>query len=64
MTVSEYLHKRLIDLLNDHRIVVWYDGEQAFGEFAAAFKAPACVIVSAAASVLRRGARPRWSIGR
>ena len=58
MNVSAHLRKRLIDLLDDHRIVVWYDSEKAFGEFVTAFKAPGCVVVSATDSILiaRRGA--------
>jgi hypothetical protein len=27
MSVSAYIHRRLVDLLEENRIVVWYDGE-------------------------------------
>ncbi|MEE9268670.1 MAG: PglZ domain-containing protein [Candidatus Krumholzibacteria bacterium] len=53
MSVSSYLTKRLLDLLDERRIVVWYDGERAFETFAADFKAPSCKVVSAAESILR-----------
>src|SRR5438067_1475345 len=53
MLVSEYVRKLLIDLLDEHRIVVWYDGESAFEGFVASFSAPHCQVVSAAQSILR-----------
>ena len=40
MSLTAYLKKRLTDLLEEKRIVVWYDGEDAFGEIARTFKAP------------------------
>ena len=53
MKLSTFLHKRLVDLLDERRIVVWYDAGEAFGDFAVSFKAPNCVVVSAAESILR-----------
>ena len=53
MSVSSHLTKRLLDLVEEHRIVVWYDGEDAFKDFVAAFRAPACKVVMASESTLR-----------
>lgn len=53
MSFSTYVRKRLIDLLNDRRIVVWYDAVGDFKVFAAAFNAPNCEVLSAEASVLK-----------
>ena len=53
MSLTSHLNKRLIDLLEEYRIVVWYDREDAFKEFAAAFRAPGCKVVLATASTLR-----------
>ena len=47
MRLTEYLHKLLVERLNEHRIVVWYDGERVFGDFVRQFKAPLCRVVSA-----------------
>lgn len=33
MKFSSFLHKKLVDLLNDRRIVVWYDAEGDFADF-------------------------------
>lgn len=52
-TFSVYLFERLCDLLDERRIVVWYDPAGAFAEFVAAFTAAGCVTVSAAESVLK-----------
>jgi len=52
MKFTEFLRKKLIDILNDRRIVVWYDAEGDFKDFAASFKAPNCVVLSTAGSVL------------
>jgi hypothetical protein len=40
MSLTAYVNKRLIDLLQEKRVVVWYDAEQAFGDVAASFAAP------------------------
>jgi hypothetical protein len=53
MMLSSFLHKKLVDLLNDRRIVVWYDAEGDFKSFAAEFSAPNCEVLSAETSVLK-----------
>ena len=53
MKFTAFLYKKLADLLNDRRIVVWYDGEGRFEEFAASFNAPNCEVLSAAESTLK-----------
>ncbi|AGG07401.1 alkaline phosphatase [Dehalococcoides mccartyi] len=53
MKFTSFLHKKLADLLNDRRIVVWYDAKGDFKEFAAVFDAPNCEVLSAEASVLK-----------
>jgi len=52
MKFTEFLRKKLIEILNDRRIVVWYDAEGDFKDFAASFNAPNCVVLSTADSVL------------
>ena len=52
MRLSSYLHRLLIDKLNDCRILVWYDQDRAFGGFLRAFSAPNVRVVSAAESAL------------
>ena len=52
MTVSAFLHRQLVDLLEDHRVVVWYDAEGAFREWATQFAAPQCIAVDTSASIL------------
>ncbi len=53
MKFTAFLRKKLIDLLNDRRIVVWYDAEGDFKDFADSFNAPNCVVLSTADSVLK-----------
>lgn len=53
MRFTSFLHKKLVDLLNDRRIVVWYDAERDFKAFAGGFNAPNCEVFSAEASVLK-----------
>ena len=53
MSFSSYMKKHIVDLLNDRRIVVWYDAEEDFKAFAAAFSAPNCEVLSAEPSVLK-----------
>ena len=53
MTFSSFLRRRLVDVLNERRIVVWYDGENDFKGFAAAFNVPNCEVLSTEASVLK-----------
>jgi hypothetical protein len=52
MRLTDSLQKTLTDRLDEHRIVVWYDGEGAFGDFVRDFKAAHCRVVSAAGSAL------------
>lgn len=52
MTFTSFLSKRLLDLLNDRRIVIWYDPENDFLEYVAAFNTPNCEVLSAVESVL------------
>jgi len=53
MKFTVFLHKKLIDLLNDRRIVVWYDAEGDFKAFAGSFNAPNCELLSSGESVLK-----------
>ncbi|OPY73253.1 MAG: PglZ domain protein [Syntrophorhabdus sp. PtaU1.Bin002] len=53
MKFTSFLHKKLIDLLSDRRIVVWYDAEGDFKSFAVEFDAPNCEVLSAEASILK-----------
>src|SRR5688572_2301092 len=53
MKFTTFLHKHLSDLVEDRRIVVWYDTEGDFGAFAGMFKAPNCEVISASDSVLK-----------
>lgn len=53
MSLTSHLNKRMMELLEEHRIVVWYDGEGAFAEYASAFRAAGCKIVLADTSTLR-----------
>lgn len=55
MSVTSYVRKRLADLLDEHRVVVWYDEESAFTDIAHSFTLPNCRLVSAVQSEL--GAR-------
>lgn len=52
MSLAAYLKKRLTDLLEEKRVVVWYDGERVFEELATNFKAPGCSVASAVGSRL------------
>jgi hypothetical protein len=53
MKFTSFLQKRMVNLLNDRRIVVWYDNEGDFRTFAASFHAPNCEVLSAGTSVLQ-----------
>ena len=57
MSVPSFLYKVLVDLLEDHRIVVWYDTEKAFGDFVATFKAPNVKVVSGTCGTARTRGR-------
>ncbi|MDY7075981.1 MAG: hypothetical protein SXV54_03555 [Chloroflexota bacterium] len=45
MKVSKHTHKLVIHKLDTARILVWYDGERAFGDFIRDFGAPNCRVV-------------------
>src|ERR1035437_9222094 len=53
MSLSAHVRKRLLDLLEEHRLVVWYDGQEAFKPIAETFAAPSCTVVLAIESKLR-----------
>jgi hypothetical protein len=53
MSLTAYIKKRLIDTLEEKRVIVWYDGENAFGDIAKVFAAPNTAVVISAASRLR-----------
>ena len=51
--VSAYVRKRIHELLDEHRVVVWYDPEGAFSEFINQLALQGGMIVSAVDSRLR-----------
>jgi len=53
MKFTTFLYKKLVDLLSERRIVVWYDAEGDFKSFSAEFNAPNCEVLSTEASVLK-----------
>lgn len=53
MKFTSFLHKKLVDLLNDRRIVVWYDADGDFTGFVRTFNAPNCEVLSAEESILK-----------
>lgn len=53
MKFTTFLHKQLSDLVEDRRVVVWYDAEGDFGDFVRSFNAPNCEVISAATSLLK-----------
>ncbi len=53
MKITEHLRQLLLQKLSTHRILVWYDGERAFGDFVAALDLPTVNIISASESALR-----------
>lgn len=53
MTVSAYIHRQLVDLLENRRVVVWYDSEGVFHEWASRFAAPNCIVVDTSSSILQ-----------
>ncbi|CAG0992652.1 hypothetical protein ANRL3_02882 [Anaerolineae bacterium] len=52
MRFSNHIYQLMSQRLIEHRIVVWYDSERAFGDFARAFTAANCRVVSAIESEL------------
>jgi len=53
VSLAAYLKKRLIDLLEEKRVVVWYDADAAFEDVARAFKAPSSSVILTQESRLR-----------
>src|SRR5216117_3909165 len=53
MSLTAYIRKRLIDLLEEKRVIVWYDGDNAFGDIAKRFAAPNTAVVISSPSRLR-----------
>jgi hypothetical protein len=53
MKFSDFLRKQLKNQLEMRRIVVWYDAEGVFKEFAATFEAPNCEVLFTEPSVLK-----------
>jgi len=53
MKVSKHIRDLISSKLDIARVVVWYDGERAFGDFVQGFSAPNCRVVSAQESRLR-----------
>ena len=53
MSLEGYLRKRLTDIIEEKRVVVWFDGEKAFGEIAEKFAAPGCTVISCTESQLK-----------
>jgi len=51
--VSAHVRDELARLLNERRVVVWYDPTAAFRELVARLDLPGCVVVSAVGSTLR-----------
>jgi len=53
VSLTAYLRKRLLDLLDEKRVLAWYDAEHAFGEVARTFAAPNIRVVLVGESRLR-----------
>lgn len=53
MSLSAYVKKRVIDLLEDKRVVVWYDAEKAFATIVQRLQAPNTSVIDAAQSRLK-----------
>ena len=53
MSVSAYIHRRLVDLLEESRVVVWYDGEKTMRALAMQFTALHCQLVDTSESTLK-----------
>ncbi len=54
MSNTSHLTKHLIDLLEEHWIVVWHNREDAFRKLATALRAPASRVVMATSSRTER----------
>jgi PglZ domain len=53
MRLGSYIKECVVRLLEERRVVVWYDGERVFGGIVKEFLAPSCVVISAGESRLR-----------
>lgn len=53
MSLTDFLQNKIIDLLQEHRIVVWYDEAGDFGEYIERFDVPKCKVLSTANSILQ-----------
>jgi len=53
MTVSAHIHRQLVDLLEEKRVVVWYDDDAVLRDLAGRFKAPNCRLVDTSDSILQ-----------
>jgi len=53
MSVSAYIYRHLVDLLEESRVVVWYDGAGSMRALAAQFTAPHCQLVDTSDSTLK-----------
>lgn len=61
MRLTEHLAHLLRDLLERHRVVVWYDGARACGDFVAALHLPNTTIVAGASALeMRRAAETTY----
>ena len=58
MKFTSFLHKKLIDLLGERRIVVWYDAERNFTSFATTPGALTRFFVTRARSVFSFASNP------
>lgn len=52
VSVSSFVRARVQQLLDEKRVVVWYDPERCFASIARDFQAPGCVVVDGSGSVL------------
>ena len=53
MSISKFVTNTLIEKLEQHRVVVWYDGQRDYIEFIKTFSAPNCRVVMACESRLK-----------
>src|SRR5882672_9255435 len=53
MSVSAYIHRHLVDILEESWVVVWYDGAGIMRTLAMQFTAPHCQLVDTSDSTLK-----------
>ena len=53
MSVSAYIHRHLVDILEESRVVVWYHGAGIMRALATQFTAPHCQLVDTSESTLK-----------